>query len=247
VAGGPLSDDATTLRSARRSMRVFSNSAMSADGKLGTFAHDHVAIGSAEDRRRMQVLRAQADAVLVGGKTFRNWPLPLVEDPGALRPEEERGPRSRPMINAVITRRGLLDARERPGRWPDPRVELLVFTGPGVDAGAHRDRFGAELFALDDLTVDAVLRELKRRGCRSVLVEGGGDLIFAVLSAGWLDELFITLCPMLIGGASAPTPLDGPGLRADALVDLRLVDVERVDEELFLHYEVRRGTSEVRP
>jgi len=59
-------------------VRVFSNTAMSADGKIGTRLHDHIAAGSAEDRRMMSELRAQADAVLVGGKTFRNWPLPML-------------------------------------------------------------------------------------------------------------------------------------------------------------------------
>lgn len=222
-------------------MRVFSNSAMSADGKLGTVAHDHVAIGSAEDRRFMSVLRAQADAVLVGGQTFRNWPLPLVEDPADLRPGDPPACRAGPVVNAVLTRSGLLGARARPGRWPDPRVRLVVFGPPGLDAAAHRERFGAEVRTRAEPDVTWVLDELQALGCRSILVEGGGDLIFSVLSAGRLDEVFLTLAPKLIGGARAPTPLDGEGLPADRIVDLRLRSVRRVDDELFLHYEVPRA------
>lgn len=227
-------------------MRVYSNTAMSADGKIGTVAHDHVAIGSPEDRRVMQVLRAQADAVLVGGQTFRNWPLPLVEDPAALRPDEPRLPRTRPVVNAVLTRRGLLQARPRPGRWPDPRVRLVVYGGPEVDADAHRELLGAEVRTRPDPDVSWVLDELEAMGCRAVLIEGGGDLIFQVLRAGRLDELFLTVCPLLIGGAGAPTPLDGAGLPADALVELTLRDVRRVDDELFLHYQVGRRKVEGR-
>ncbi len=227
-------------------MRVFSNSAMSADGKLATASHDHVAIGSAEDRRVMQLLRAQADAVLVGGQTFRNWPLPLVEDPAAFGPDDQRPQRDKPVINAVLTRSGLLDARPRPGRWPDPRVQLQVYGPPGLDAAAHEQRFGAQVITRQDPDVGWVLDNLQAQGCRSVLVEGGGAMIFAVLRTGRLNELYLTLCPKLIGGADAPTPLDGAGLPADRIIDLRLVDLRRVDDELFLHYLVDRGGSEVR-
>lgn len=217
-------------------MRVFSNSAMSVDGKLATVAHEHIQVGSAEDRRMMHVIRAQADAVVVGGQTFRNWPWPLVEDPARLHPDERRPPRDRPMINAVLTRRGVLSADA--GRFPDPRVELHVFGGPELDGPAHAARFGARAHTLAEPGVGAVLDRLAEMGCKSVLVEGGGDLIFAVLRTGRLTDLFVTVAPKLIGGAAAPTVLDGPGLRADEIVDLRLTSLRRVDDELFLHYSV---------
>ena len=220
-------------------MRVFSNSAMSVDGKLGTVAHDHVAIGSAEDRRFMSVLRAQADAVLVGGKTFRNWPLPLVEADGALRAEDPPADRRGPIINAVLTRSGVAQVSAR--RWPDPRVRLVVFGPPTLDAVAHQRALGAEVRTHDQPDVAWVLDQLEAMGCRSVLVEGGGDLIFAVLAAGRLTELFVTVAPKLIGGATAPTPLDGDGLCAEDIVNLRLSGLRRVDDELFLHYTLRLG------
>lgn len=215
-------------------MRVLSNTAMSADGKIGTVAHDHLAVGSAEDRRQMGVLRAQADAVLVGGQTFRSWPLPLVEDPAI------HGARPRPMINAVLSRHGIAQARLRPGRWPDPRVRLVVFGPPELDPVAHQRALGAEVRTRPDPDVAWVLDELQAMGCERVLVEGGGDLIFRCLRAGRLDELYLTVAPKLIGGARAPTPVDGEGFSATTIPELRLLDLHRVDDELFLHYEVVR-------
>lgn len=214
-------------------MKVFSNTAMSADGKIGTFRHDHVAIGSVEDRRFMSELRARADAVLVGGRTFRNWPLPLVEDEGALHyPPRREGP----VVNAVLTRAGVLEASA--ARWPEPRVELLVLGQSGLDAAAHRERFGAEVVTSPEPTVAWALEELAARGCRRVLVEGGGDLIFQCLASGRLDEMFITVCPLIVGGAKAPTPADGAGFDADHLQRLRLRDARHVGDEVFLHYAV---------
>lgn len=227
-------------------MRVFSNHAMSADGKIGTAAHDLVPVGSREDRRMMQVIRARADAVVVGGRTFRNWGLPLIEDPLDLGPDEQPIERAGPMVNAVLSRSGVLDARHFPGRWPTDRVRLVLFGAPGIDAEAHAERFGAEVRTRPEPDVLWVLDELQAMGCRSVLIEGGGDLMFQVLAAGRLDELYLTVAPKLIGGAAAPTPVDGAGLALSEIVDLRLLDLRRVDDELFLHYEVRRGAGEGR-
>jgi 5-amino-6-(5-phosphoribosylamino)uracil reductase len=214
-------------------VRIFSNSAMSADGKIATREHDHVAIGSAEDRRMMSVLRAQADAVLVGGQTFRNWPLPLVEE---LRHRE--GGRQRPMINAVLTRRGLLG---RGQRWPDPRVELHIYGGPELDAAAHSRELGAQVHQAENMGVAEVLADLEARGCESVLIEGGGALIFEVAALGRLQELYITVCPLLIGGRESPTPLDGLGFSAATAPRLRLLEARVVEAEVYLRYGLDRA------
>ena len=214
-------------------MRVFSNTAMSADGKIGTRLHDHIAVGSAEDRRVMSELRAQADAVLVGGKTFRNWPLPMVERPDHL---PWRRSRDRPMVNAVLTRRGLMSAAA--DRWPDPRVALWVLGPDGIDADGHANRFGARVATTAEPDLRWALAHLEGLGCRSVLVEGGGDLIFRCLAEGVLDELYLTVCPLVIGGTDAPTPADGRGFDVADLRRLRLLEARHHGDEVFLHYAV---------
>ncbi|MFH1463794.1 MAG: dihydrofolate reductase family protein [Pseudomonadota bacterium] len=91
-------------------------------------------------------------------------------------------------------------------------------------------------------TVAWALEVLERvHGVRRLLVEGGGDLIAQLLAAGLLDELHVTLCPLLLGGRGAPSLVDGPGLALAALPRLRLVSEERVGDELFLRYRVARG------
>lgn len=216
-------------------MRVYSNTAMSADGKIGTFRHDHVAIGSSEDRLQMSRLRVQADAVVVGGQTFRNWPIPLVERPAdaAAAP-----PRGRPMINAVLTRRGVADAAG--ARFPSDRVDLRVYGPPDLDRAAHERQLGAVVVTAPQPGLGWVLGQLEREGCRAVLIEGGGDMIFAALEDDLLDELYLTICPSVIGGRTAPTPADGPGFSAEELRRLQLLDVRAVGDEVYLHYAVRR-------
>ncbi len=210
-------------------MRVFSNTAISLDGRIGTTARDHVQVGSDEDRQRMSHLRAQADAVLVGGQTFRSWPHPMVEN------LEDSRPRSQPLINAVLTRKGL--GVHCADEWR--QVELLVLAGQqaGLDGLADGP---ATILRHSDPSPIWALDVLEDRGCSAVLVEGGGDLIFQLLAADRLDELYVTVCPKLIGGTGAPSLVDGLGFDAGAIRDLDLQGLERAGSELFLHYRVRR-------
>jgi 5-amino-6-(5-phosphoribosylamino)uracil reductase len=204
-------------------MRVFSNTAVAIDGRIGVARGTHAAIGSVEDRRRMDALRSQADAVLVGGATFRSWPRPMV-DSG----------RSRPMINAVLSRGGIVHAQAPEGTWPAAGVELHLFGGRELNAMACQARFGATVHQDGDPSVAWVLDELEALGCGSVLVEGGGRLLHALLAAGRLDELFITLCPRIMAGEESPSLVDGLALDRG----LRLLDVDRGGDELYLHYEL---------
>jgi 5-amino-6-(5-phosphoribosylamino)uracil reductase len=207
-------------------MEVFSNSAMSLDGRLGTARFDHLRLGSDEDLRRMVALRGQADGVLVGGRTWRAWDLPLVGPAG----------RTAPLVNAVLTRTG---AGPRGGRFFASAGTRPVILGDreadldGFPPGTHVHR------APGPATVGWALSVLEREhGVRRLLVEGGGDLLAQLLEAGLLREMYVTLCPRIVGGHGAPSLVDGSGFPVPALPRLVLVAMERVGDELFLRYRV---------
>ena len=90
-----------------RRMKVVSNTAISLDGRINTRERRFAFFGSERDHARMSQLRAEADAVLVGGATFRNWPhaaLPdAVDRPPARRPPLERG--RQPLARSAARRR----------------------------------------------------------------------------------------------------------------------------------------------
>jgi 5-amino-6-(5-phosphoribosylamino)uracil reductase len=85
---------------------------------------------------------------------------------------------------------------------------------------------------------------LAAQGVQRVLVEGGGDLLAQLLAQDLVDEVNVTLCPLLLGGVKAPTLLDGPGFSVDDARRLQLIDLRRAGDELFLRYAViRRKTA----
>ena len=77
-----------------------------------------------------------------------------------------------------------------------------------------------------------------RYGVRSLLVEGGGALIAQLLEVDLLNELNLTLCPLLIGGRGGPSLVDGAGFDAHTMRRLQLCQHQVVGDEIYLRYRV---------
>jgi 5-amino-6-(5-phosphoribosylamino)uracil reductase len=91
--------------------------------------------------------------------------------------------------------------------------------------------------------IDA-FQQLETLGIKKMAILGGGKLVASVLAAGLVDELWLTVCPLILGGADAPTPVEGKGFLADLAPKLELLAVKQVGGEVFLHYKVDRSQSQ---
>lgn len=91
--------------------------------------------------------------------------------------------------------------------------------------------------------IDA-FQQLETLGIKRLAILGGGKLVASVLAAGLIDELWLTVCPLILGGVDAPTPVEGKGFLADLAPKLELLAVKQVGQEVFLHYRVDR-TGEI--
>lgn len=211
-------------------MKVFSNTAISLDGRINTRERRFNFFGTSHDHARMSRLRAQADAVLVGGATFRNWPHAALPD--AIDRAQLRG---RPW-NVVVTR--ALDVSLAAGLLGETGVRPLFLT----QAASLRADFPAEAEGWqgegEHLPIAWILEQIAKRGVERLLVEAGGDLLFQFLAADALDEMHVTLCPLVVGGP-APSLVDGAGFDFAELRRLRLLSAEQEGDELFLHYAAR--------
>lgn len=172
----------------------------------------------------MHALRARADAVVIGAGNLR------ADDPD-LSPSR---------LRVVVT---------RTGDGVDPGARIFAAELGGEAVVAHASTMGeprraalrgrATLVELGASQVDvaALLGWLGReRGCRVVLCEGGGVLNAQLFEARAVDELYVTLVPRILGGAHAPTMVEGDGFAPDAVPDARLAACDRVGDELFLVY-----------
>ncbi len=217
----------------RRAVKVVSNTAISLDGRINTRERRFTFFGSARDHARMSRLRSAADAVLVGGATFRNWPHPALPDAA------DRAGLRAPPWNVVVTRS--LDVPLVPEFLAEPAIRPLFITR----AEAVPRGFAAEVEAWSgsgELPIAWIVERLAVRGVERLLVEAGGELLFQFLAADAIDEMHVTLCPFVAGGA-APTLVDGAGFDRADVRRLALVASEVEGDEIFLHYRNLRGAS----
>jgi len=218
-------------------VKVTSNTAIALDGRINTREKRFTFFGSPRDHARMSALRREADAVLVGGATFRNWPHPSLPD------DADRRTGHRPW-NVIVTRS--FDVPLSADFLAEPAIRPLVLTRASSFA-AGRAPGGAEVEGWagegSDLPVAWMLERLAARGIERLLVEAGGDLLFQFVAADAIDDMHLTLCPLIVGGP-APTLADGAGFDREHLRRYALVAAEPEGDEVFLHYRKRSEVSE---
>ncbi len=216
------------------------NFAMSLDGRITTKDRATHAFGGPEDRDLMERLRAEADAVIIGAGTVRDEnPRLQVTLPKWRNRRAELGLSSQPWPVVVS---GSLDCPfEDRDLFKAVDVRKFLFTRAGHDPARLR-RLGhlAEVVTVPQcdrgLDLSAVVESLSVAGVRHLLLEGGGELNFAMLSAGLIDEIYATLCPLVFGG-TAPGNFSGGGFVAGEVASLELLDVRRgANDRLFLRY-----------
>lgn len=210
---------------------VVCNFVSSADGRA-TAAGRTALLGGPGDREAFHLLRTQADAVLAGTGTLR------VERYGALTREprfaEIRAAEGRPELplGVVISRSG--DIPFDIPMFADARQPIAVYAPAAARIPRVEARLTVHAVAGGDDQLPRVLRSLRTdHGVRSLLCEGGPALFSALLRAGVVDELFLTLAPTLVGGAElgVTTPAD-----LGSLISLRLVAALHYESNLFLRY-----------
>ncbi len=201
--------------------------------------------GSQADRFLMGLLRACADAVLVGSGTLHGSPRTLWTPEHAYPPAEaafqelrrRRGRPGSPEL-AVLSGSGSLNVEHRA-----LAAGALVLTSAQGATELHGRLPGAStVMALGSgTTVDprAALAALHDRGHRVVLSEAGPRVFGAFFAAGLVDELFLTQAPILAGRsphAHRSAMVEGVELLPERARDGRLIGVRRHDEHLFLRY-----------
>lgn len=172
-------------------------------------------ISTATDMRIFGTLRGLADVVVVGAETVRMEgyrPARAREAFAARRAAAGQGPA--PAI-AVVS--GSLDLDFSLPLFTAPLVPTLVVTGAGAPSDRVRaaEEAGARVvIAGEAVVVDParVVRELAGRGFRRLLTEGGPRMLGQFVAAGVLDELCLTLSPLLTSG-DAQRIVGGPGLK----------------------------------
>jgi 5-amino-6-(5-phosphoribosylamino)uracil reductase len=178
--------------------------AMSIDGHLDSAAPRRLAMSNRADLDRVDQVRSENDAIMVGASTVRR------DDPRLLVKSEDRkmrriasGRASSP-IKVTVTSSGELPADA--AFFRSGEVEKIVYSPTG---GVRRleERLGdaATVVGLGErVAMGAVLDDLAGRGIRRLMVEGGGTLLTQFLADDLVDELHLVIAPFFVGEEGAP-------------------------------------------
>ena len=190
-------------------------------------------LGGEADRLLFHGLRTQADAIMAGAGTIRAERYGRVVRSDALTARREaEGLDPNPPL--VVVSGSLAMPTDLPV-LQDPEARVVIATAAeheleGVQAQVTYERTG------DDLPL-LLARLRENHGIRSVLCEGGPTLNFFLLTAGLVDELFLSLSPQLVGGPNALTIVGGRQLPDPAQGEL--LSLLESEGELFSRWKIR--------
>lgn len=222
------------------------NVAITVDGKTDTIARRGATISSSADLERVDRLRADSDAIMVGGHTLVGDDPRLTVKAASLRAAREaHGLPANPIKVGIVTK---ADMRPDSRFLTSGSARKMLFTTQQTEP--EQIRFlracGAEVFVMGEQRVDvaAVLSHLHTEGVQRLLVEGGGTLNAELLKQGLVDELFVYIAPLIFGGSAAPTFADGPGFDQADGIQLKLLSVEmQEDGGILASYTVLHGKA----
>ncbi|MBK6751356.1 MAG: bifunctional diaminohydroxyphosphoribosylaminopyrimidine deaminase/5-amino-6-(5-phosphoribosylamino)uracil reductase RibD [Acidobacteria bacterium] len=233
VVTGALADEASKMNEKficwHRDRRPFVHlkMAMSLDGRISLSDSVSTALSGSAAQERVQSLRHEHDAILVGGNTAS------VDNPSLT--DRSGKPRRRPLLRVILDNR----LQTRPGSIVATTTDdapTIVFTNSrDTDKKAALRECGVDVVELEmggrDLA--GVLEELKTREIQSVLVEGGTEIAGAFCDARLVDKITFIVSPIIIGGREAPNAIGGSG--PETLVEalrLKELSIQRLGDDI---------------
>ena len=218
--------------------RIILNFAMTIDGKVSTAKLTPSGFTSAFDKHRLLEIRSLGDALMVGKNTLQIDRMSMgLPDEELRRARVQRAQAEYP-IRVIISNSGDIptDLNVFNHRF-SPIVIYSTARMPPATQTELRAKAELHLSAVDHLSLEEVLNDLhETHRVRTLVCEGGPQLAKALAELNVVDELFLTVAPLIAGGAGAPGILGAPGtfLPSSRIYRLKSMKVEAA--ECYLHY-----------
>ncbi|NQV16850.1 RibD family protein [bacterium] len=197
--------------------------ASSLDGKIGPAkAGQFVPIASPYDMQHLMSLRDEADGIIFGAGTFRAWP------------KVHRGLDKTKTARHFILSRSL-DLNPKNLLFEAADVPVSIFSSSPMVPSKNVFPKHVKIVhtPAGKLQLPFILKQIETSGVKSLLVEGGGQIIYQFIKGQVLQELFLTLIPKVIGQVDAPALLGGKGLSKPP--QIQVLNSRQVGDETYLH------------
>ena len=226
---------------------VFSNFAITADSKIAFANREFIPFGSQRDRQHMMELRATADAIMAGARTVETPGVTM--SPGGPKYQRRRLARGLAEYNlrVIISGNGSLDTSADIFKHRFSPIIILASERAPEKQLRQLQRVADEVkvFGKNELDFHAALRWLREKwNVKRLLCEGGGGVHGAMVRAGLIHELHLTICPVIFGGRSAPTFAEsGHAVKLADAAKFKLTSAKRVGDELFVVFTASKNAN----
>ncbi|ARI56844.1 deaminase (plasmid) [Streptomyces sp. S8] len=221
---------------------VILSAAMSVDGYLDDASPERLRLSNAADFDRVDQVRAESDAILIGATTMRK------DNPRLLVNSEERrdqrvaeGKPAYP-LKVTVTRTGDLSADLN--FWHHGGEKLVVTVDAAVEkVRATLDGLADVVSVGPELDWGLVLDELGRRGVGRLMVEGGGTIHTQLMAADLADEVHLAIAPLLVGQPEAARFLGAADYPSGSTARMKVLEIRAIDDVVFVRYSPKERTA----
>ena len=209
---------------------VIFSAAITLDGKLATRTGDSK-LSSKADKNRIHKLRSKVDAILIGKNTAK------LDDPIL----SSHSTKKKNPIRIILDSNATIRTNSKILKTCSKIPTIIAVSKKARKKDLQKlEKFSVQVIVCGDYMVNIkkLLGILKKKGIKSILVEGGGTTNWAFVKENLVDEAIITITPYLVGGMHATTLVDGDGFSTIAKsIKLKLKKITKIKNEIILHYE----------
>lgn len=220
-------------------MEVAVNFALSWDARISSAAGSPANFSSPRDKALLLAIRATADAVMVGRRTVETDQMEMGLPDGALREARlARGQQEYP-LRVLVSGSGRISPELKVFQKTFSPVLLFTAGEPSPEVAERATVHRMEGVSISPREILRVLAE--EYGVKRLVCEGGAGLMRSLLEEDLVDEINLTFCPLIYGGAAAPTLTGNVEQTPEFLPasrTCRLESMEVVDGECFTRYRV---------
>ena len=214
-------------------MEVIACLACSLDGKITAPGQPAGSgFGSTSDMNRLKALRDSADAVLIGAETFRNYPKP------------RKGLAGKPVSrHYILTASGNIDSNA-PLFGMESGTQATIYSPQPVSNQWPLTLPWRQQDSVADApssTISNVLNEIANDGVSTLLIEGGGQVMSLFLQAQAIHRLYLTICPVVVGGTTTPSLVSGKPFTWGNLPNFETLALVQNGDELFWDLSLKKG------
>lgn len=209
--------------------------ATSIDGHIDDTSASRLLLSNADDFDRVDQVRADSDAILIGAGTMRaDNPRLLVNNEERRAKREAAGKPAYP-LKVTVTKTGDLDADLK--FWHHGGEKVAYTTDAAVEKlRARLEKLADVVSTGADLDFGKMLDDLGERGIQRLMVEGGGQVHTGFLSQNLVDEINLAVAPIIVGQADAPRFLYPAGYPWETARRMTLAEARPIGDVVLMRY-----------